>query len=63
MSFTAHITFTADFQSAATFHAGNLADIITFTADFLSAGAGVPCAGTLTAIGGVATISLLRATG
>jgi hypothetical protein len=58
MSFAAHITPTADFQSASTFYTGTL---ITFTANFQSAGASAPCAGTLAAIGGGAAISLLRA--
>jgi hypothetical protein len=59
MSFAAHITPTADFQSAGAFCAGILVAIINFTADFQSAGA--PCAGTLADIGGGAAISLLWA--
>jgi hypothetical protein len=50
MPLAVHFTFTAGFQAASAFSAGELAAITRSTADFQPAGAGHYCAGTLAVI-------------
>ncbi len=50
MPLATHFTFTAGFQAASTFSAGELAAITSSAADFQPAGAGYYCAGTLAVI-------------